>query len=146
MTGYEVVFKPFLRRIRDPFFGEVSVELSEDEMVMILNSAILRFNYPKVDLKDKDDHLKIFNQDLGFDEIQILSIIMALEWLTPFLNDVDLLKDGMSSREYSRFSKSAHIVSLRKLQENSKADLKKILVDYSKRTGNSSALGKLRGV
>ena len=119
--------------------------MSEDEMIMILNSAILRFNYPKINLKNKDDDLKVFNENLGFDEIQILSIIMAFEWLSPFLNDAELMREGMSSKEYNRFSKSSQMVALRKLKEGAEKDLKKLLVDYSKRDGNSSALGKLRG-
>jgi hypothetical protein len=144
MTSYEVVFKPFLRRISDPLFSELSETLSEEEMIMIMDAAILKFNYPKVNLKNKNDTTKEFDGDLGFDEIQILSFLMVVEWLSPVLYDITLLKRDMSSKEYQTFSSSAKIISLRKLYELAVSESKSLLVNYSKRDGDSSGLGKLR--
>lgn len=143
MTEYEKVFKPFLRRIKDPIFGILTEELATDELISIMDAAILKFNYPKVDLKDKDDTLQQFNQDLGFDEIQILASLMVVEWLEPIINDVSLLKQTKTSPEYKSFSQANHITAIEKLHENMKKENKKTLIDYSKRDGNKSNLGKL---
>lgn len=145
MTPYAEIFRVFLNKVTDPAYATLDYEISEDDMLMLLDDAILSFDYPKVDLKSKDNSSQTFNNDLGFDEIQLLGHLMAHAWLRRQLRDVELLRQTMSPLEFQKYSQANHINSLVKLEEQSFYYIETLKKRYSRRDNNKSLLHKLGG-
>ncbi len=145
MTSYEKVFKAFLSKIQDPMYAEIDVYVAEDDLISLMDAAILNFEYPKIDLKDKDDELQRFNNALGFDEIQILSHLMVLEWMRRELRNVDSLRQSRTTKDFNTFSQANHINSLRSAENSITNQVEKIKIKYSLRKGNEPILHDLGG-
>lgn len=144
-TYYEEVFKAFLNRVIDPFYGEICEDLSEDDMIGLMDDAILNFEFPRVDLTKKDDELRRFEEKLNFYVVQILGALMALSWLRRQLFDIDLVKQTMSPLEFQRYSQANHLSSLEKLLERNEAYVDSLKKKYSRREGTSSLFNRLGG-
>lgn len=65
----------------------------------------------------RDDNLRQYNQTLTDEEVEILANLMVLEWLKPRINSIELLKQTMSSKDYSMFSQANHLDTLIKLKK-----------------------------
>jgi ABC-type phosphate transport system auxiliary subunit len=145
MTPYSTIFKVFLNKISDPIYANLDIEVAEDDMIMLLNEAVLLFEYPKIDLKDKNDEDQVFNNTLGFDEIQLLAHLMTHAWLQRQLRDIELLRQTMSPLEFQKYSQANHINSLLKLEQHSYEYIETLKKRYSRRDNNKSLLHKLGG-
>ena len=145
MTPYSKVFRVFLGKITDPLYLTFDTEVSEEDMMLLLDDAILNFDYPKVDLRAKDDELQEFENDLSFDEIQLLGHSMAHAWLRRQLKDVELLRQTMSPLEFQKYSQANHLNVLMKLQLDDWAYIERLKKRYSRRDDNKSLLHKLGG-
>lgn len=145
MTPYDKVFKAFLSKIQDPLYAELEVYVAMDDLIEIMDAAILNFEYPKVDLKDKDDELELFTNTLGFDEVQILAQMMVLEWMRRELRNVDTLRQTVTTKDYSTFSQANHINALRNAETMESRRIEKLKIKYSMRNGNQPVLQSLGG-
>lgn len=145
MTSYEVVFKSFLSKVQDPIFSQMEIEVAEDDMNSLLNSAILNFEYPKMDLKDKDDELKQFNNTLTLDEIEILGHLMAYEWMSRGLQSIDLISQNMTTKDFNTFSQANHINSLTNTLRRREKQIRQLKIKYNMRDGNQPDLHGLGG-
>ena len=145
MTPYADIFRVFLGKITDPAYATLDIEVSEDDMMILLDDAILNFDYPKVDLKAKDDAVQEFTNTLTFDEVQLLGHLMAHSWLRRQLRDVELLRQTMSPLEFQKYSQANHINVLVKLEEQDWLYIERLKKRYSRREDNKSLLYKLGG-
>lgn len=145
MTPYSKVFRVFLGKITDPLYSAFDAEVAEDDMMLLLDDAILNFDYPKVDLRAKNDELQEFDNELNFDEIQLLGYLMAHSWLRRQLRDVELLRQTMSPLEFQKYSQANHISILLNLQSADWQDIERLKKRYSRREDNKSLLHKLGG-
>lgn len=146
MTEYEVVFKSFLGKIRDDLYLTLEEDQIEEDLTILLNAAIPYFNYPKVNLRDKDDGLQTFNVKLEVDEVEILAMAMVIEWTERELYNVDMLRQSMTTKDFNTYSQSSHINALGKTADRMQKKLKQRLIKYSLRTEEGiSGLGILGG-
>ena len=145
MTPYEKVFKVFFHKIKDPFFVDFDEQFATEELIYLLNESISTFEYPKIDLRDKDDELQQFNNTLTFDEISILAEGMALFWAEGMLRDIDSLAYDMTPEEMRTTSKANHINSLIRFEDKLRDNLKARKQNYNKRDGNRPLFNTLGG-
>lgn len=145
MTPYSTVFRVFLGKITDPAYSTLDIEVAEDDMMILLDDAILNFEFPKIDLKAKNDETQEFANDLTFDEIQLLGHLMSQAWLRRQLRDIELLRQTMSPLEFQKYSQANHINSLLKLEQENMAYVDNLKRRYSRRENNASLLYKLGG-
>lgn len=145
MTPYETVFKAFLSKVQEPLFAEIEIDVALDDLIGIMDGAILNFEYPKIDLKDKDDINQQFNNTLGFDEIQLLANLMVLEWVKRELRNVDSLRQFMTTKDFNTFSQANHINALVNAERMMRKDVKSLKIQYSIRNGNKSQFFVLGG-
>ena len=75
-TPYSKIYDAFLSKIKDYDLGELSDVVMEYDMNSLLQSAIPYFLCPKVNIFDRDEEQKIFLNDLGNEEINILAVLM----------------------------------------------------------------------
>lgn len=122
--------------------GNPSEELLLDWQ-MILDSAIAQFRYPRVSL-DYDKESAVFTEDLGNDEIQILSNLMKLEWIRRCISTWDNIRQLYSDKD---FSQANFLDKLNKTGEQVRDECRLMLDRYGRSTNYrpSKLFGKLAG-
>lgn len=146
MTDYSTVFESFLSKISDPLYSVLEVELLEKDLTSIMNRAILAFPYSKVDIRDKDDEAQTFGVELGLDEVELLAEIMAYVWLKRELQNVDNLRQYMTTKDFNTYSQANHINALNNTLRNMEQQVKKLKIQYGLRESyNKSSLTRLGG-
>lgn len=99
MTLYWKVYEAFLAKILEDEWGEWTTSETEEDMRQILESAIPHFKFPRVSL-DRDENG--FLNDLGTEEIQILSLYMKCEWLNRSILTWENIKPLYEERDFSQ--------------------------------------------
>lgn len=141
-TPYSIADNSFLSKITDDLLLTMTDESLEKTIDNYRNSAGVKFKKcPK--LLDKDDVLRQYNSTLTDEEIEILANLMVLEWLRQRINSIELLKQSMSTRDYSMYSQANHIDSLIKLRKETLADVDRLIVSYTYSNNDLSNLGKV---
>lgn len=108
-TTFKEVFEYFLSKIRDYDF----VKLSEEELIMELTQK-LKSAFAKASFKDVELDLltNTFTRELSTLEIEALSYWLVYEWINTKVNNVELFKYKMSSKDYERYSEANHLKEL----------------------------------
>jgi hypothetical protein len=135
-TPYEDVYARFTPKITDFNFANLMDAEVEEYFETFLKSSIIKFRYCDK-LSDRDETLKQFNKDLSEEEQEILSILMSVEYLTPKLLTDELLKQTLSSKDYSLYSQANHIKEIRELRNKYQQEANNLMILY---TFNNSKL------
>jgi hypothetical protein len=135
-TPYENIYARFTPKITDFNFANLMDAEVEEYFETFLKSSIIKFRYCDK-LSDRDETLKQFNKDLTDEEQEILSILMSVEYLTPKLLTDELLKQTLSSKDYSLYSQANHIKEIRELRNKYQQEANNLMILY---TFNNSKL------
>ena len=130
-TPYDIVYNRALQKFTDYEFANLPERDMEEMLHDWLLSAIAKFRQCKNDLSDRDEELRQFNVDLEDEEVEILGIMLAREWLQPQLQSSLLTKQIFSGKEQNYFSQSQHIKELIELDNRLKTEAQKLSRDYS---------------
>lgn len=130
-TQYSDVINVFIGKINDydlPKFTDVE---REEIITGFLVSACTKFKSCKVDLYDRDNTLKQFNQTLDDEIIDIISETMIVEWLKPKLLSSENIKNCLSTKDYNLFSPANLLKEIRETFKECKYESKKLINNYS---------------
>lgn len=130
-TPYEDIYSLFrVNKIKD--IDTISLTDAEIEEIDFgyLKSARGKFK-ACAKLINYDDTLKQFNDTLTDEEIEILLILMVIEWITPKINATELLRINMDSSDFRIFSPANQLKELRELRENYKKEASGLISKYS---------------
>ena len=130
-TPYETIYDRTLAKIQDFELAAMPELDLEDMLHGWLLSAISKFRQCKSDLSDRDEKLKVFNNDLDDMEIEILAIMMVREWLAPRLTSVLTVSQFFSDSDQKFYSQAAHLSELQALDNRLKIEAQKLSRDYS---------------
>jgi len=144
-SSYELVFDAFTSKIKDKLFSELPQLDAEDQMIQLLNDSLIFFKYPKINVYDKDDEAKIFNQTLSYHEIQIVSQLMVDAWINRQINTIDIIKQKFTDREFKMTSQAAHLEALLKVAEKRSGICNRLMKDYYKISSQRPDYSKLAG-
>lgn len=117
MTSFQEVYNYFLAKITTYEY----VNLTEDELEIELKQ-LLRTSFAEcVSFKDTsaDYVLDEFNRDLTDLEMNIISYNMVSHYLSPKINNIELLKQSLSSKDYQMYSQANHLSKLIELRTES---------------------------
>lgn len=134
-TLFIEVYDYFLSQIDDPNF----IEMDDDDALKyryLLNSIPHFRNCPK--LKDRNENE--FFEDLTDMEIMILGGLMVAEYYNPQINTLNLLKQSVSSKDFSMTSQANHLKTLQDLKSSKKQEINSLMVLYSYDNGDLGAL------
>lgn len=131
MTPYSEVFKSFLGKIQDDLYVFADEDVIQNDLVILLNDAIVSFSYPRVDVRDKNDATFTFNVTLTLDEVEIIALAMVVAWTERELHSVDMLRQSMTTKDFNTYSQASHINALIRTADRAEKKLKKRLVKYS---------------
>lgn len=93
------------------------------------------------DLSKKDIPLGEYEEELDSEAIEILSLGIAYYWLCRRLMNSDLLRNSMSTKEYTFFSNANLVREIGVFRDSLLKEYKQKIIDYSYYNGDFSALG-----
>lgn len=117
MTSFHEVYDYFLSKITT--YNEYT-NLTPEELEVELKQ-LLRVSLSEcVSFKDisADNILNEFNRDLTDLEMNIISYNMVVHYLSPKINNIELLKQSLSSKDYQIYSQANHLKELMSLRNN----------------------------
>ena len=134
MTYFEDVYEFFLSKIKSYDLAE----LTEDEIKEELNSLI-KLAFPKctvfkgkVKLHQDNKSFIIKGKDsLSLEEMEILSLAMLLQYISPLIARDENLKQTLSSKDFSITSQANHLEKLLILKKSIDADLNYAMNSYT---------------
>ena len=103
-TPYSTIFDAYFTRVEDDLYGSMDSEELTQELIQILEAALPRFLYPKVNTEDRNNETKTFNVELTNAEIQILAILMNLVWVETKLSDVEVVRQVYRDHDFQLIS------------------------------------------
>lgn len=131
MTSYQLIYDRFINKITDYHL----LQLQEEEILEIckkyLRSAITKFTECKQDLSIRNDNFHCFNISLTEIEQEILANLMIVEWLSPKIYNITVLKQFIGDNEYKGFSQANHLKELQSLCEHSQDEVERLMMDYA---------------
>ena len=122
------IYNLFLNQIDDDILAIMSDEVIEDMLLTYLKGSITEFNTCIKDIEIEGD---LINCDLDLDEQFILVRGMIIYWLNPKILSQNIIKNRMTSRDYSQYSPANLLDKLIKLKESTQKDQKKAKIKYS---------------
>jgi hypothetical protein len=143
-TPYETIFDSFLSKIEDDLYTNLDFDI-ESDMTKLMNSACIQFQFPKVNIFDKDDTMQQFNVDLSPYEIEIISNLMKLEWIKRKINSTRLLEQMIGDKDFRLTSQANHLKVLMDLKVETETEINSLVTKYSYTNDRQSLYGGLSG-
>ena len=134
-TPYSNIYRRFLAKIDDLTLVNLPQVDAEARMKDYLVAAISDFYVCKTDLQDRDDSLQQFNKTLSDIEEDILSNLMIIEWLLPYINSLMVVKQKMTG-DFKLTSQAQHLHELQSLRESTQKEVEKKMAIYTYRYGD----------
>ncbi len=142
MTFYSEIFDSFLLKISD---SDLLANLSDEEITTLCNKylkiAIANFSNCKVDLSARNDYAQMFDIKLNDMEINILSSLMVLEWIRPYVTNRINLSSFLADKDYKTYSQANHLKVLIDLKNNISDEVERNMIDYTWKCFDISSLG-----
>ena len=141
-TPYSVIENSFLNKITDDLLLSMVDEDIEAMLDSYRVSASVMFKQC-AKLSDTDDVKRVYSTTLTNEEIEILANLMVLEWLKQRINSMELLRMGMSTKDFRTYKQSEHLNSLLTLKKDTLGAVDRLIVSY---TYSKNKLSDLRKV
>ncbi len=106
-TSYETVFNEFKDKITDPDLITFAEDLQTEMLIAYMNKAISKCNRvvkSVVDLSNRDDKLLEFGVHIPDEVMDIITEWMTVFWLQPYVNNIENLRNNLSTKDFSVFS------------------------------------------
>lgn len=142
MKKYDDIFENFKDNITDPVLIAFSKDLQIEMLISIMNKAISRCQRicKAVDLSDRDDEILEFGVDIPDDIIDIIIEWMTVFWLKPYLNNVENLRNTLSTKDFKMFSPAELLGKISSRYELARKHARSLTNEYSYIHANMSRL------
>jgi hypothetical protein len=131
MTSYETIYNQALLKLEDYDLAKLPEEDLEQMLHGWMISAIAKFRKCQSDLKQRDEENKTFLVDLLDEEVEILALLTATEWLESQINSITLTKQFFGGKEEKWFSQSQHLSTLMALRDSNRLEARKLMRDFT---------------
>lgn len=131
-TPFSDIYNVFLSKVNDYEILKYDDSVKESIIERYLVSAQVEFQATcLIDLTDKDNVLKQYNQTLDDEIVEILSTGMVYYWCQKYVNSTDNLRNVLNTSDFSQFSPANLLNSMMELKNSSYKDFKRKINDYS---------------
>jgi len=138
-TDFSVVYGSFLSKVTDTDLSDMTEENANSVMSDLLKQATVKFSEScKKDLSDVTT--TGFVSDLDDYEIDILSELMVEAWYKPHVNYTDLLRNKLSTKDFTTFSPANLQNANRESYELAHRRARSMINEYSYRMNNIGEL------
>lgn len=120
ITYFEDIYDSFLSKITTYEYLNMTDEELDIEFKMLLKGAMAKFIVANNIKCDYD--MECFNRELTDLEIEIIAYGMIIGWVSPKIKNVELLKQSLSSKDYTFYSQSQHLKELIDLKNECESD------------------------
>lgn len=104
-TTFEAIYNSFYSKVTDFDLADMLEDSASTFLFDLLKQAVARFNSNLGTTSFEMNHAESqFTADLTDLEIDIISEIMVENWLKPKLNNSELLRNRLSTKDFSQFS------------------------------------------
>lgn len=134
-TEFSVIYGSFLSKVTDNDLADMTEEAANIVMSDLLQQAIVKFSEScKKNLADTDS--TGFLDDLDIYEVDILSELMVEAWYKPHLNFTELLRNKLSTKDFTTFSPANLQKENRESYELAHQRARSMINEYSFRMNN----------
>lgn len=134
-TDFSVVYGSFLSKVTDTDLSDMTEENANSVMSDLLKQATVKFSEScKKDLSDVTT--TGFVSDLDDYEVDILSELMVEAWYKPHVNYTDLLRNKLSTKDFTTFSPANLQKENRESYELAHKRARSMINEYSFRMNN----------
>lgn len=133
-TPFEEVYQFFLSKVTDYSFVNFTENELEEEFEKYLRSASIKFFSAGTRL-EKNLKFKEFERDLTDLEIEILSLLMVLEYLNPKIIATENMNQFLTTKEYKIYSQANHLSKMLELKNQIKSEVNHLMSQYSYKDG-----------
>lgn len=134
-TEFSVIYGSFLSKVTDNDLADMTEEAANIVMSDLLRQAIVKFSEScKKNLADTDSTGFVDNLDIY--EVDILSELMVEAWYKPHLNFTDLLRNKLSTKDFTTFSPANLQKENRESYELAHQRARSMINEYSFRMNN----------
>lgn len=133
-TTYDYVFSEFKDRITDPDLITFAEDLQTEMLIALMNKAITRCKRIVkniVDLTLKDDTTETFLSEVPSEVIDIITEWMIAFWLEPYVNNIENLKNHLSTKDFSVFSPANLLEKISNRYGIARKSAKSLMNEYS---------------
>lgn len=134
-TDFSVVYGSFLSKVTDTDLSDMTEEDANSVMSDLLKQATVKFSEScKKDLSDVTTTGFVSNLDDY--EVDILSELMVEAWYKPHINYTDLLRNKLSTKDFTTFSPANLQKENRESYELAHKRARSMINEYSFRMNN----------
>lgn len=138
--NFENVIDMMLALMTDYGVADMSDEELMLEVGVKVNMVIVR---AQLDNLSFDAEFNEFNRDLSVMEATIIAYGLLMMWLSPFINNSEVLSTQLSSKEVTQFSNANRIQQGIALYKLAKTEFYQLVVDYDALQTKTSILEEL---
>lgn len=137
-TEFTEIYELFLSKITDYDILQLDEEELNIELKMLLKKALAKFvNIKEVSI---DYDFEQFSRELSGLEMDIISSYMVSEWISPKINNISLLRQSLSSKDFQMYSQANHLSTLMELKSKCDKEVqywasRYSLLDFTKNGG-----------
>lgn len=140
-TSYNDLYDWFLQKVSDIDI----LKFEENDRNLILKKhlrfACTQFKYYcKKDLLLRDDDLEIFKYQLSDEVLDILSELMIVSWLKPYVNHYRNLENLLNTSDFNNYSPANMLNAIKKLYDERDYEVKLKMNEYTFRQHNLEEL------
>lgn len=140
-TPFSDVFKRAVYRFKDYDYLRLSDDQVHEVMAAFLNAAIADFApVCLVDLYDIDETLAQFNNDLSMEVQEILALGIAYHWTSARILDQELLRNSMSTKDYTYFSPANLLRESQTLRDSLRKEYRDRITQYTYHHGDIAGI------
>lgn len=142
-TPYSDIFKRAVYRFKDYDYLRMSDDEVHEVMTAFLHSAVADFApICSDDLYDVDETLAQFNVDLDMEVQEILALGIAFHWTSARILDQELLRNSMSTKDYTYFSPANLLRESQTLRETLRKEYNNRIIQYSYHHGDIASISE----
>ena len=133
-TSYETVFNEFKDKITDPDLIIFAESLQTEMLVAYMNKAISRcgrVTNKVVDLSLHDDELMEFSVEIPYEVMDIITEWMTVFWLQPYVNNLENLRNNLSTKDFSVFSPANLLEKVGNRYDTARKQARSLTNEYS---------------
>lgn len=141
-TSFLDIYDKAVFRFADYDFMRIDIQSREDILERFLRSAVADFAVVCKDGRlEADWDFKEFSDELTNEEQEILALGVDYYWFSSKVQNSELLRNSMSTKDYTYFSPANLMRELRNLRNDLKAEFKTAITLYSYNHGDFASLG-----
>lgn len=132
-TQYDYIFTEFKDKITDPDLLMFSADMQNEMLVALMSKAIRKCGRicSSSHLSMRSDVILEFNETLSDEVIDIITEWMIVFWLEPFKNNLENLKNALSTKDFTVFSPANLLEKIGNEYEVSRKRARSLMNEYS---------------